>query len=492
MVTKQFTNRNSRCVPMRTHSPRCTLTLDEFLAACAVVTQRPNPEQRAAIEAAATEDLHIVAGPGTGKTGSLVLRMLKVVLVDGLRPSGIVATTFTVKAAVELRSRLLTRGFALVERLAADLTLPASVRERVAKLDINQITTNTVDGLCQTVLHDYREPGTNPPAIVDEFVASTLMLNSGLLEERRYLDPSLDAFLCNLRGTGRFGWNIGRKLEVLRAMWDRRFHDQIAWDDFTAAPGVPSAFGAALAAYEAELARRQMVDFALLEQTILERLRAGGLTTFTQSVQAIFGDEYQDTNLLQESIYFALARASGGSLTIVGDDDQSLYRFRGATVSLFRDFPSRCATALRRPHPRTIFLRQNYRSTFAIVDFVNSYARLDPAYQPVRVSGKPTLIDRGDDREVIPILGLFRPDAQTLASHLANFVEAVFLRGGYNLSNGQRICAAQDGNVGDAALLSALRSSEGCCSPPSIPISPSRRKLPVACETLRRPLLIGG
>jgi DNA helicase II / ATP-dependent DNA helicase PcrA len=288
--------------PGRAQAPRRTLTLDEFLAACEALGDRPNPEQRAVIEAVASEDLHLVAGPGTGKTSSVVLRILKVVLVDGMRPSGVVATTFTVKAAAELRSRLLTRGFALVEHLANDSALPAVVRERVARLDINQITTNTVDGLCQSVLRDHREPGTNPPVIVDEFVASTLMLRAGLFENQRYRDDDLDGYLLTLNGRNRFGWNIGRKFSVLRTMWDRRFHDQVDWAAFTAEPNVPSTFADALTAYETELRERQMVDFALLEQTVLDRLRAGGLASFTQCVQAIFVDEYQDTNLLQESL----------------------------------------------------------------------------------------------------------------------------------------------------------------------------------------------
>lgn len=452
-----------------TRAPRRTLTFDEFLAACAALGDRPNPEQKAVVEAAAGVDLHVVAGPGTGKTASLVLRILKVVLVDGLRPAGVVATTFTVKAAAELRSRLLTRGFALVERVAADPALPSSVRERVRRLDINQITTNTVDGLCQSVLRDHREPGSNPPVIVDEFVASTLMLRAGLFEGQRHRDPGLDGYLLALNGGQRFGWNIGRKLGVLRTMWDRRFHDQVDWAGFTGGPGVPAAFADALAAYEAELSERHMVDFALLEQTVLDRLRVGGLATFTQGVQAVFVDEYQDTNLLQESLYFALARASGASLTIVGDDDQSLYRFRGATVDLFRDFPGRAARTLKRTRPRTVFLRRNYRSTPTIVGFVNAFAQLDPGYQPARVGSKPVLTARPGADEGAPVLGMFRADAATLAADLTRAIDAIFRGKGLRLPSGDRIRAAPNGDLGDAAVL---------CSSPQENAADGRRRLP--------------
>src|SRR5690348_16030813 len=69
-----------------------------------------DPDQRAAIEAPLGQSLQLVAGPGTGKTTTLTLRLLKVIFVDGVPPSAIVATTFTKKAAGELRSRMLGWG----------------------------------------------------------------------------------------------------------------------------------------------------------------------------------------------------------------------------------------------------------------------------------------------------------------------------------------------------------------------------------------------
>ena len=74
----------------------------------------------------------------------------------------------------------------------------------------------------------------------------------------------------------------------------------------------------------------------------LDRLAEGSLEEFVQPLKALFADEYQDTNFLQESIYFALLQGmEGGAITVVGDDDQSLYRFRGATVDLFHLFADR-------------------------------------------------------------------------------------------------------------------------------------------------------
>ncbi len=450
----------SRRVPAPHDRPEGLLTCAQFVELCDRLGFRSDPEQRAVIVAPAGEDLHVVAGPGTGKTSSLVLRILKVVLVDGLRPSGIVATTFTVKAAAELRSRLLTRGFAVLEALAAS---PApAVRIGAARIDVNQVVVNTIDGLCQTIMRDHREAGSVPPVVADDFAAQTLMLRVGLFGEGRFQDADLDAWLLALRGS-RFGWNVGAKLGLLRTLWDRRFHDQVDWAAFLAEPGIPPALGDALAAYDAELRDRGLVDFVLLEQALLDRLSSGGLDSFTRPLQAVFVDEYQDTNLLQERLYLAMAARGSASLTVVGDDDQSLYRFRGATVDLFRDFPDRLSGALRRRRPQTHFLRRNYRSTERIVGFVNGYARLDPAFQAARVPGKPMLLPGSADAgSSAPILGLFRPDLATLASDLADIVAAVFARRGLRLPSGDVVAAARDGgDLGDAAMLCASPQENG-------------------------------
>lgn len=82
----------------------------------------------------------------------------------------------------------------------------------------------------------------------------------------------------------------------------------------------------------------------MLEAEFLDQLKDNKLDDFLNSLKLILVDEYQDSNLLQEQIYFQLAEAAiknGGSLTVVGDDDQSLYRFRGATVDLFTNFLER-------------------------------------------------------------------------------------------------------------------------------------------------------
>jgi DNA helicase-2/ATP-dependent DNA helicase PcrA len=96
-------------------------TLEDFpaLVAEALSTHRPNDRQRDAIGADANVPLLVVAGPGTGKTTTLVLRALRFTFVDGIAPEDILITTFAEKAGREIRSRLIEWGTSLRARLVA-------------------------------------------------------------------------------------------------------------------------------------------------------------------------------------------------------------------------------------------------------------------------------------------------------------------------------------------------------------------------------------
>lgn len=450
------------------------VNIDDFYRAYETFRHAPNDEQRDIVEAGPTEPLFIVAGPGTGKTASLTLRILKLILVNGISPRGILATTFTKKAAAELRSRILGWGFRLVEQLSNDPSLTQEVREQLELVDINQVTTGTIDSICDDLLRRFREPGRQPPILADDFVAKTLLLREGLLSTGHYEDPDLDEFLLDLRGS-KWGWNVGAKNDLAQQIWDRRFQDQVDWARFVGegAGGNERALQVldeVHMAYLDDLEDRGMLDFALLEQILLDRLRQGQPADWLEQLEVILVDEYQDTNLLQESIYLEMAKACDGALNVVGDDDQSLYRFRGATVELFSDFPERYRRVFG-SSPRPVFLKTNYRSTNRIIGFVNDYAILDDDYQDVRVDDKPTLEPGPSASEGVPILGMFRDDADALAEDLTMFIQKVFRGPGYTLPNGAVIQRnPQGGDLGDCALL---------CSSPAEYSSSGRPRLPV-------------
>ena len=434
------------------------IELEDFYRGLALFRPLPDAAQRRAIEAPATAGLFIVAGPGSGKTTCLTLRMLKLMMVDDVPPKGILSTTFTVKAAEELRSRLLGWGFQLIDKLKADAEVSAEAKVKLSDLDINQVWTGTLDSLCEQLLRDYRAPGTHPPVLADEFVGRTLLLRSGLLNASRHQDVALDQLLLDLHGGSRFGFHVGTKAGLIQSLWDRRFQDLVNWPDFQAnGPAAQKAARTVLAAalddYENALAERHMVDFALLEFEVLKRLQAGQLSEFTHDLRVVLVDEYQDTNLLQEQIYFEFAKACKGALAVVGDDDQSLYRFRGATVNLFRNFEDSYKRVFK-VKPRAVYLAVNYRSTQKIVAFVNQFAELDGGYQNVRVAGKPRLTHGPSAAVGRPVLGMFRANVDDLAKDLAGFVHAVFRGGGFSVKGIEKIVRhPKDGDVGDCALL---------------------------------------
>lgn len=451
------------------------ISLDSFYRACKQATDRePNDEQKKALKAPPGQPLFIVAGPGTGKTACLTLRTLKLILVDEVPPQSILATTFTKKAAAELRSRILSWGFRLVEVLGTDPNVSRKTRDRMQHIDINQVLTGTIDSICEQLLRDHREAGALPPVLVDEFVTKTLFLREAFLAEGRYKDSTLDSFLGDLHG-GSYGFNLGRKAELALDFWERRFHDQVDWESFI--KGGPKAerqarekLNEVISAYENSISTRNLVDFSLLEQEVLRKLRTGELEIFRSQLRAVLVDEYQDTNLLQEAVYFELAKACEGNLSVVGDDDQSLFRFRGATVDLFREFSDRYARTFRRT-PQPVFLKTNYRSSKSILWFVNSYVRLDEGYQAVRVSQKPKLIWGPKAIDGVPVIGMFRETTKDLAKDLAAFVHQIFRGKGYRVSDSTRIHAHKEGgDVGDCALLCSSPAEYNASGNPRLPL----------------------
>ena len=113
----------------------------------------------------------------------------------------------------------------------------------------------------------------------------------------------------------------------------------------------------------------ERTDLSLLQQLALNHCRS---TDESQHVlRHVIVDEYQDTNHVQESLFFHLA-AGHRNLCVVGDDDQALYRFRGSTVENLVEFEERCRDRLGL-RPVKIDLSINYRSCRTIVDFYSSF-----------------------------------------------------------------------------------------------------------------------
>ncbi|WP_375766015.1 ATP-dependent helicase [Archangium gephyra] len=389
----------------------------------------PNPEQEACILHPLGVPLQIVAGPGSGKTTVLVLRAIRAVVVDGRLPEHVLLATFTRKAADEIRTRLIEWGLDIIGFLRRN-GAPA-LRAHLAHVDVNRFVTGTLDSICEEALRSLRAATDPAPSLLEGFAADALLLRRGLgphLYENGTLNPGVASYLARLASDQQPPANAASLIKLVRPLFDRFSHDEVDLSVFRRLdPSEPRELLArGYEAYRQHLAETNRLDFALLEKLFHERLAAGRLSRFTSPLKAILVDEYQDTNLLQERIYFELCRQTGASLTVVGDDDQSLYRFRGATVELFRDFRTRLQTALPGASASRLDLVANYRSTPEIVSFFNSFIQNDPDFVPARVQPPKPLINAQLPSANIPVLGLFRPNADALAADLATFLCDVF------------------------------------------------------------------
>lgn len=423
-----------------------------------------NTQQNEAVSACPFPPVFIVAGPGTGKTTVLALRVLRHIFVDEFPPESIIATTFTRKAAAELRSRILSWG--VVTQQAAISYAQAIgnhvVLQWLETLDINKVQTGTLDALCEDMLADDRQPGEITPTVIEGFMAKGLLRRQVMFANGWHnngtLTTHLGGFNRQFPGVDAFS----SRLKICHSFADRALHDSIDLNAYSMQGGGHQATANVVQEYHQYLANNQLVDFALLEQTILERLQTGRLTATTQALNALLVDEFQDTNYLQEQIYYSLCQNSEAALTVVGDDDQSIYRFRGATVEIFADFENRVQSALGANWvPHRVNLVENYRSSERIVELCNHFVASEPSFLPARAPGKNYCVASApwasDPQQNLPVFGMFRRTVQELADDLYAFLHDVFRGNGRTIATaGDQILIQRNpnGDFGDAVLLS--------------------------------------
>lgn len=416
------------------------------------ISDEDNETQNNAIKAPINESLYLVAGPGSGKTTVIVLRVLKLIIVDNIDPADIMVTTFTKKAASELLSRILTWGEILSEEL---------LDERKHAINFNSIKIGTLDSIVEEIMRDYRDPGVPKPVLIEDFVMKAL--NTNLLWGK-YENEDLQDYLSQLNGK-KIGANISDINENIIEIKDRFYNDLINLEEFKnneTHDGV-SILCECILNYTKMIKERLLFDFTRLEFEFFEKIKSQEIDYF-KDLKFILVDEYQDTNYLQEQIYFEIAKyplENGGSISIVGDDDQSLYRFRGATVELFHDFQNRIKDQISiELEPK--YLSKNYRSTDNIVDFCNEFVELDYEYQDARVKGKPPIEkSRTGSFTNFPVLGMFRENIEELSEALAAFVDAIVNGDGYTFNDdkGNEFNIRVNPNGGSAADISLLCGS---------------------------------
>lgn len=335
-----------------------------------------NPAQREAVYAP-NGPLLIFAGAGSGKTKVLTHRIAHLVRDCNVSPLSILAVTFTNKAAREMKERI----EALVGGGATGMWLGTfhSIGVRILRRD----------GEAVGVPSDF--------SIYDE------------ADKRSALTRALAATGIDAKKfpPSRVGWSISSAKNDMLSPAEFAVQAAGDWAEETVAK--------VYTAYEAEMRRANALDFddlilmtvRLLEDTpeVLARYQA--------RFEHLFVDEYQDTNVVQYRMVKALASLRG-NLTVVGDDDQSIYGWRGADVRNILRFEEDYPDALR------VVLDQNYRSTQTILDAAHAVI----SHNTERAE-KKLWTDRGRGN-LITVFGAndARDEAQTVARYVEDYVRS--------------------------------------------------------------------
>ncbi|MEM5427246.1 UvrD-helicase domain-containing protein [Cupriavidus oxalaticus] len=287
-----------------------------------------NAEQLAAVTLP-DEPALILAGAGSGKTRVLTTRIAWLLQNGRVSPAGILAVTFTNKASKEMQTRLQSM-------------LPINTRG---------MWIGTFHGLCNRMLRaHFRDAGLPQTFAIldsqDQLSALKRLLKSLNVDDEKYPAKNLQYFINNAKEQG------------------LRPADVEANDDFN------KRFVDLYAAYDMQCQREGVVDFAELLLRCYELLRYNDAIRqhYQHRFRHVLVDEFQDTNVLQYQWLKLLAghgTQNPAAVFAVGDDDQSIYAFRGANVGNMRDFEHEFRVR------RLIKLEQNYRSHGHILDSAN-------------------------------------------------------------------------------------------------------------------------
>lgn len=341
------------------------LTLRELLNHAAF---KPNEKQQAAIENV-EGPLFLTAGPGSGKTRVLLWRTLNLIVFHGVDPKDIFLSTFTEKAARQLKD-----GLRSLLGFASNFTNKP--------YDISRMYLGTVHSNCQSIIADRRfsMDGTRSrvPVVMDELGQYFKLYNQRFWIEMlnaaglSTADDGLEAHrTISQYFTGKgLGSRHGAVMEA-KSFFNRLSEEDVNPQKVKTKDPTLNALLKMYDYYLTDLSAGQIksVDLSLLQQAALRSIE--NCKHANKEFKHIIIDEYQDTNNIQEKIFFKLADGHK-NICVVGDDDQALYRFRGATVENLVEFENRSIEYLGKK-PTRIDLDTNYRSRKQIVDFYTSF-----------------------------------------------------------------------------------------------------------------------
>lgn len=296
-----------------------------------------NPQQKAIIQHP-DGPLLVIAGPGSGKTFSLVLRTINLLLNHKAAPKEVVLCTFTEKAAYELRDRI------------------SAAAQRVDYSgNLSELRVSTIHGLCNGIVMDHRHHTKlgNNYEVLDEltqwlFIFDHFRKIIGEEANGKFLGRWSTKWTA-IEGVSEYFSKITEELVSGTRLVEEG-------DDFL------QLLGASYQRYVDCLYENNRIDFAHQQKIVLDLMEEAGLAlAITKNIKYVMVDEYQDTNHIQEQLLLKLVEHNK-NICVVGDEDQSLYRFRGATVRNILEFDSKFEKC------STVKLTTNYRSHKRIIE----------------------------------------------------------------------------------------------------------------------------
>lgn len=287
-----------------------------------------------------------IAGPGTGKTFTLVKRIAYLVMEKGVQPGEIMIVTFTEKAARELLTRI-SNEFLKYDR----------------NININEMYIGTFHSVCLRLMKENSEymEGVKQSRMMDAFEQTYLVCKN--------IDKfnTMSGFSKHIPGSMGV-WK--QSLEICRYV-NQMMEELVDLDAMETDKDEDIRFLARLVKkYRKLLQNNNATDFASIQTDTYRMFQEHpeALKNVCNSIRYIMVDEYQDTNYIQEQLLFLFA-GKHKNICVVGDDDQGMYRFRGATIRNILEFPDKFAKG----ECVIVHLNKNYRSEPGIIDFYNNW-----------------------------------------------------------------------------------------------------------------------
>ena len=289
--------------------------------------------------------LLVIAGPGAGKTMAIVERVVHLIGTCGIAPESIFVSTFTEKAAKELLTRISRR-----------------LMEEGLKVSPNEMYIGTMHSLFLRVLKDYSEF----TRLKKNYKTFDDFDQSYTVYRRMHQFREIENF--GLVAKAQSNWtNAGTLCGYLNKVREEAIDPETL---LSASEPEVKALGEAYKLYCEILEAENAIDFSAIQSEMLSLVESHPdvLAEIRSKIKYLIVDEYQDTNTIQERILLKLA-GSAANICVVGDEDQSIYRFRGASVRNILQFADNFPAGAC----KAVVLDTNFRSHKDIVSFYNRW-----------------------------------------------------------------------------------------------------------------------